>query len=112
MGWEKQRPPCPKAWMISLGHCGTEKKPALFSFCRFFLFASTDHLGARNVTVLVDEVEVSPHLLDADLGDLLGLPAFFAAAGHLRARHIAVLVHKVEVSFLLFDTYFRYLLSH
>src|SRR3989344_7953338 len=105
-----QKSPCPED--VFPRHGDVEENVTLFSFCCFFPFASTDHLGARNVTVLVNEVEVSRYFLDADFCDLLGLAAFFVATGHLRARYVAALVHKVEVSFLFLNTRFRYFLSH
>ena len=92
-----------------------EKTLHYFLFAAFFLFPSTDHLGARNVTVLVDEVEVSPTFLMPTLATFLVCPPFLPSRAIFRARHAAVLVHKVEVklfSFFLLNAYlfkFRYL---
>ncbi len=83
---------------LSLGLVLWEGLSSLFS-----LLPPTNHLGAGDITVFVDEVQVSLLFLDAHLGHLMSLAASFIPAGHKGARDIALLVDEIQIPFLLFD---------
>ena len=85
--------------------------PKLLSFGRFLLFAAADHFRTGDIAVLVDEVEISAMLLDADLGNLLGGSALLCSPGHLGAGNVPVLVDEVKVPLFLLDANFRDFLS-
>ncbi len=68
------------------------------------LLPAPDHLGAGDIALLVDKIQISVFLSDANLGHLARLAALFVAPGHKRARDIALLVNKVQIPFLLFNT--------
>ena len=78
----------------------------------FFLLAASFHLGARDITFLIDEIEVPLFSLDAALGYLLGATAFFATSCHFCAGNISLFINVVEVTFLPFDAHFHQFLCH
>ena len=78
----------------------------------FSFLPSTNHFGAGNVAVFVDEIQKTGLFFDADFRDLFGFAAFFVSSGHDGAGNVAVLIDEIQVPLLFFYTNLRYFLSH
>ena len=76
------------------------------------LLAALDHRRARDVTLLVDEIQEPLFLLDADLSDLLGLTALLVTASHCSAGHVSLLINEVQETLFLLDANLSNFLSH
>src|SRR5687767_12758260 len=73
---------------------------------------AADHLRARHVSLLIEEVQVAFFLLHANLRNLGRLAALLPAAGHLRPRDIPLLVDEVQITVFTLHASFGNFLRH
>ena len=80
--------------------------------CVILRILRVDHPCAGNIAFLVQEIEISGRLLDAQFLNLVWLAALFSASCHLRAGNVTLLVDVIEESFFAFDTALLNFLGH
>ena len=78
----------------------------------FFLLSASFHFSARDITFLVNKIEISLFSLNAAFGYLFGAASFFLAPRHFSARDITLLVDIIEVTFLPLDSQLYQFLCH
>jgi len=70
------------------------------------------HLGARDISRLVQEVEITRLFFHANLLNFLRPAALFATARHFRPRDISLFVDEIEIALLPFHSRFRDFFCH
>lgn len=77
-----------------------------------FLLPASFHLGAGNITLLIQEIKVAYFSFDTAFRYLLGATSLFRASGHLSARDITLFVNIIEITFRPLYSYFHYFVCH
>jgi hypothetical protein len=73
---------------------------------------TADHLGSRDIPLLIEEIKETFLFFDPRFGDLLRLATFFPTAGHFRPGDIALLINEVEETLFAFHSNLSDFLCH